>query len=166
MGPLAVACDASALLDGAFALFVTGEDGAAFSLRLLCQTAPASGPSAVMNGFTTRRLPSVIWVIVRFEATDWSSSSGPPTLPSTAPSSRCLISIQLFLALPILSFLSRTRTQDPCIRSPSMTNLSSPLARAELMASNPFSGAQYPRSHSMTVPPPYCPFGIVPSKSP
>ena len=30
----------------------------------------------------------------------------------------------------------------------------------------PVSGAQKPRSQSMTVPPPYSPCGIVPSKSP
>jgi hypothetical protein len=28
------------------------------------------------------------------------------------------------------------------------------------------SGVQKPRSHSMTEPPPYCPLGMVPSKSP
>jgi hypothetical protein len=28
------------------------------------------------------------------------------------------------------------------------------------------TGSQVPVSHSMTVPPPYCPFGMVPSKPP
>ena len=58
--------------------------------RLLCQTAPASGPWAVMNGLTLRRFPSAISFIVRPEAIDWSSSVGPETLPGTAPSSWCL----------------------------------------------------------------------------
>jgi hypothetical protein len=44
-------------------------------------------------------------------------------------------------------------------------NLSSPLRRAASTSFVP-SGIQKPRSHSITVPPPYSPLGIVPSKSP
>ena len=107
---------------------------------LLRQTAPASEPASVMNGFAALPLPLVISVRVRPDATDRSLSFGPVTLPSTAASSRCLISIQL--ALLRSSRLVRTITHDPCIRWPSMTNFSSPLAKAAPIFSKPFSGAQ------------------------
>jgi hypothetical protein len=95
-----------------------------------------------MKGLALRPLPLAISTMVRPEATERSSSDGPVTFPSTAPSSRCLISIQLFFGFPGLSPFSRTMTQEPCMRSPSMTNLSSPLRSAASMFSKPFSGAQ------------------------
>ena len=48
-----------------------------------------------MNGLAALPLPAAISAIVRPEATERSSSVGPSPLPSTAPSSRCLISSQL-----------------------------------------------------------------------
>ena len=55
----------------------------------------------------------------------------------------------------------RTSTKLPCSFSPASVNFSSPLRRAASTSSVP-SGIQKPRSHSITVPPPYSPLGIVP----
>jgi hypothetical protein len=59
--------------------------------------------------------------------------------------------------------LSRIRIHSPFIRSPSRVKWRWPSARV-LRGSLPGAGVQVPRSHSITVPPPYSPFGIVPSK--
>ena len=64
----------------------------------------------------------------------------------------------------LAGFFVRTRTQRPLRRSPSMLNLSSPLLSA--LAGSPLAGLQRPRSQTMTLPPPYSPSGMLPSKSP
>src|SRR4030095_910473 len=57
----------------------------------------------------------------------------------------------------------RTQVQPPCNFSPSRRNFNLPARRP---ATGSPSSIQRPRSHSSTVPPPYSPRGMVPSKSP
>src|SRR5262245_32339775 len=58
----------------------------------------------------------------------------------------------------------RTSDHEPRSFLPLSANLILP-ARNAACGSSP-SGIHVPRSHSITVPPPYCPFGIVPSNAP
>jgi hypothetical protein len=136
---------------------------------VLFQIASEVGPAFVMNGVGALPLPASIISIVRPEAIEKLVSSRKPRSPSIANSSRCLMSSQFSRLLdpPLanLSLLIRTSTQPPFIRSPAKTSLISPFFRP-FSRSKPGSGAHQPRSHSITVPPPYWPSGIVPSKSP
>ena len=127
-------------LAGALAFAGLMRPAGALSSRSLCQTAPACVLSPVMNGVAALPLPWVISTSVRPEAIERSASVGPLGLPGSAAWSRCLISIQE--ARPRPSRLVRTSTHEPCMRPPSMTNFSSPLARAAPIFSKPFSGAQ------------------------
>ena len=135
--------------------FATGLPAGAFGFagafpapRLLCQT-------------RFLPLPSAIWSIERPVATD-SGSSSRISLPRgpRAASSLLLISSQLSRR----SFgraRSRTRCQRPCNFSPSRSKVRCPLASP--LCGSP-SGVQWPRSQIITVPPPYSPCGMVPSK--
>ena len=57
----------------------------------------------------------------------------------------------------------RTSTQSPSSFSPCSRNLKSPFANPSTGSA---IGSHVPRSHSITVPPPYSPFGMVPSNVP
>jgi hypothetical protein len=99
---------------------------------LLSQTASGLTPSfaANINGFGLRPLPAAIVAIERPEAIERSSLRITSPLPSWANSSRCLMSNQLGCFSLFLSRFMRTKTQPPCRRSASSTNLKSPLAKA------------------------------------
>src|SRR5665213_3007039 len=73
-----------------------------------------------------------------------------------------LISSQLSLSF-LLRARRRTSAQCPFSRSPCSSKLSLPFSSP---ASTSPSGVQVPRSHSITVPPPYSSFGMVPSNLP
>src|SRR5260370_36774530 len=100
--------------------------------------------------------------MVRPDATDRSASRILLALPSLANSSRCLIRSQLVLFPPVRLLRMRTSTQLPCSLSPCSVNSRSPFLYPAFGSSD----SQYPRSHSCTVPPPYCPFAMLPSKPP
>src|SRR5271168_4238509 len=75
--------------------------------------------------------------------------------------SRCLISSHDFPEL-LPQPCVRTSTQEPFNFLPWSVNFRSPFARAAFTSGD--SGVQVPSSHTMTVPPPYSPSGITPSK--
>ena len=132
------------------------------------QIASAAGALSTpsMKGLGALPLPWAIVAIARPEATDLSiASTPPPSSRSLASSSRCLISSQFVRLPPNLSCFMRTSTKLPLRRSPASTNFSSPSFK-DCSGGLSCSGAQKPRSNSCTVPPPYWPLGIVPSKSP
>jgi hypothetical protein len=83
--------------------------------------------------------------------------------PSSAYWSSSLRSSQFSRFSPGLLF-RRISSHSPFIRSPSTVKWRWPLSMS--FHDLPGTGAQVPRSHSITVPPPYSPLGIVPSKSP
>src|SRR6185312_8816293 len=125
--------------------FFTGRSGSGFR-RFECQTfLPAaisfiSRPVAMLS--VSRSVLSFPWV--------------------RATSSFSLISSQLSLSF-LLRARRRTSAQFPFSRSPCSVKLSLPFS----IALSGFScGSHQPQSHSITVPPPYSPFGMVPSKLP
>src|SRR5580658_1089979 len=75
--------------------------------------------------------------------------------------SRCLISSHDFPEL-LPQPCVRTNTQEPFNFLPWSANFRSPFVRAALTSGD--SGVQVPSSHTMTVPPPYSPSGMTPSK--
>src|ERR1700691_6667918 len=64
----------------------------------------------------------------------------------------------------LLKPLVRTSTQEPFNFEPCNVNLSSPFLRHS--STSGFSDCHVPRSHTITVPPPYCPSGMMPSNPP
>ncbi len=82
--------------------------------------------------------------------------------PGRASASRSLISSHWFSSSSAEPRVW-TRTQPPTRRSPASRNLSSPFSRPARASP---TGSQLPVSQSITVPPPYSPLGMVPSKSP
>ena len=113
--------------------------------RLLCQTF---------------RDPFAICSIDRPLAADRGFSSRiSSSLGDRPASSSCLMSSQLSRFSPGLRRM-RTRCQPPWSFLPSSVNARWPFARP-LWGS--LSGNQWPRSQTITVPPPYSPFGMVPS---
>ena len=117
-----------------------------------------------MNGLPGLPLPAAICAMLRPEAIERSCfSSASPAL--RAYWSACLIRSQLVRLPPARSRFMRTSTHSPFSRPPSSRNFRFPAASAA-RAFVPGNGAHRPRSQSWTVPPPYSPCGIVPSKSP
>src|SRR5437868_8644253 len=89
---------------------------------------------------------------------------------SASPSSGSAYSSFTFLSIHGSPFspgrgFRRNSTHSPFIRSPSSVKWRWP-SSIVLLGSLRGSGIQRPLSHSMTVPPPYSPLGIVPSKLP
>ena len=118
-----------------------------------------------MNGLGDAPVPAAMAAIVRPEATERSFFRMASPSPAVANASRCLISSQFVRLPPMRSCFMRTSTQLPLSFDPASTNLSSPL-RSASAGEPPSSGSQKPRSQSITVPPPYSPLGMAPSKSP
>ncbi len=82
--------------------------------------------------------------------------------PSSAYSSCSFLSSQFSRFSPGLP-LRRISSHSPFIRSPSSVKCRCPLSMSFQLL--PGTGAQVPRSHSIPVPPPYSPAGMIPSKS-
>src|SRR5262249_43735765 len=133
---------------------------------LACHTARASAAlaPAALKGLAPRPFPAAILAMGRPDATHRSSARRrSAAVPGNA--ARVLVKSQLLRLLPLRLFM-RTNTQPPLSLSPARVNFSSPLRSAALTSAVSLSGNQKPRSHSITVPPPYSPSGMVPSKSP
>src|SRR5918992_5008883 len=135
--------------------------GAADALRVL----GGAGRLAVGDFLTfAGRFPAAISSMVRPVVTDVVVSAT-MSMSSRASSSRCLIKSHCGLEDPVSRPRMRTSTHDPLSRSPCSVNLRSPLRypRRIALSSSPSSAvsARYvPRSHNITVPPPYSPLGI------
>src|SRR5664279_317926 len=121
-------------------------------------TSPTGSP---VDAFSTSPPSSIaISVSSRFDTTERgrvSAMSSPE-----AKSSRCLIRSHAGRFGEPQPFV-RTRTHEPFSFSPSRVNVRSPFSRAAPTSGD--SGAHVPRSHTMTVPPPYSPAGMIPSNA-
>jgi hypothetical protein len=104
-------------------------------------------------------LPSAISIIVRPVDTLVSASSTNVSVPPACASS--ILRSSQFSRFSLPRGFRRISSHSPFIRSPSRTKWRWPLSMS--LADLPATGAQVPRSHSITVPPPYSPSGIVPS---
>ncbi len=153
--------------DVAFA-FVAAFGGAAFAVFLVVFFAVLALLIALTLSFTERfechtaSSAFAICSMVRFDTTDFGfSSKMSGSLAVRAAASSDLINSQLSRFSPWRRGM-RTRCQRPCSFSPSSVKSRWPFA-SPLCGSN--SGVQWPRSQISTVPPPYWPFGIVPSNA-
>src|SRR5450830_790840 len=106
--------------------------------------------------------PSSIAISVssRFDTTERGRVSAMSS--SETKSSRCLMRSHAGRFGEPQPFV-RTRTHEPFSFSPSSVNLRAPFSRAASTSGD--SGAHVPRSHTMTVPPPYSPAGMIPSNA-
>ena len=137
-----------------------GREVAAVAVRAArCRAAVGFGAAGFGGRFDchTRSGAAATSSIVRPDST-LAGLSATMSSVSLAASSRLLNSSQLS---PRPSPLVRTRCHLPVSFSPSSMKVSRPFASA---ARGSPSGCQVPRSHTTTVPPPYSPFGMTPSK--
>jgi hypothetical protein len=104
-------------------------------------------------------LPSSISTIVRPVETLVSASSTSVSVPPAAASS--IFRNSQFSRFSFARGFRRISSHSPFIRSPSRTKWRWPLSRS--FADLPLIGDHVPRSHNITVPPPYSPAGMVPS---
>ena len=117
-----------------------------------------------MNGFGRRPLPAAISSMLRPEATDWSCSV-------TGVTALALVAIAMLdqepvVAVAMLAVVAHAHEHPTALQLFAREReLELALPKRSLGIATVF-GAQKPRSHSMTVPPPYSPCGMVPSKSP
>ena len=120
-------------------------------------TSPTGSP---VEAFSTSPPSSIaISVSSRFETTDRGRVSAMSS--SEAKSSRCLMRSHVGLEALPQPFV-RTSTHEPPNFVPERVNFSSPFFKAA--STSGVSGDHVPLSQIMTVPPPYSPAGMIPSK--